>query len=669
MDEQLYMTYLRFDKSTKYLSEDFLCQAILNIIYDLGNPKIKEILGKIKVIIGETFNNKKIVKILKKLQKEKKISTSTNRGVVLNQKINLMIKERREQHKNRFNEVICKYFTQTETDVNLIKNWFNDVTIKFFNKYWSKWLEQSYNHKYDSTLYDEQLPKILEESFNDNDNDSYKIFADDKDWLKEQYLNFMKSNDSDANELLLDYGTSMFASTILSANSYADPLTIDLLKDSIFILDNNVTMYLKLDNYKLADSLKKIENIFLKLNIKLAYFYISLEEYNNAISYMKEQLVENLKDMPMEVLHRINDPFINESFFLGCSNKEDFERFFNDLLIFPEYFKEIIPIEDIRDNDLETAIKKGQQDKKLIDELNAIYKIKKKENKSLKKLIHDAGLISGSVFLANSDKYWLLTNDNVINDYMRNHCLRNRPPISFNIETLINVLAINDGGIGDNTINCATLFANIIKNKLFPEKKTLQVEDLVRVNNIKAQISELPPASILKITNEFIKDRLEGKSEDLIKVQIDRNFQSEVKKIMDQLEDSKEYTLKQIAKREKIEKINSNLLRKKKKELKDKYDKEYEDKYSWEKLTFFVFYPFLTICLSFFITFLILTDISNNLGAFLISFLANIAFWLFSNIFKFKPDILEKYNENIRQIDKKVEAELNEYINDNDIIL
>ena len=90
----------------------------------------------------------------------------------------------------------------------------------------------------------------------------------DKEWLNKQYLKFLE-NDSDPDVIatLWDYGTSCFSSTLLTANTGTDPISVDEFRDSTCILDTNVLMYLDLESSEFKSAFAGLENIFESLNI------------------------------------------------------------------------------------------------------------------------------------------------------------------------------------------------------------------------------------------------------------------------------------------------------------------------------------------------------------------------------------------------------------------
>ncbi|MBK6776785.1 MAG: hypothetical protein IPG74_13425 [Flavobacteriales bacterium] len=76
--------------------------------------------------------------------------------------------------------------------------------------------------------------------------------AKDREWLKTRYIKFLESERPEDQTVAWVFGTSVFAARVVTSNRYADALSIDLFKDSTFILDTNVLLILKLEVNELS---------------------------------------------------------------------------------------------------------------------------------------------------------------------------------------------------------------------------------------------------------------------------------------------------------------------------------------------------------------------------------------------------------------------------------
>ena len=189
-----------------------------------------------------------------------------------------------------------------------------------------------------------------------------------------------------------------------------------------------------------------MENIFIDSTISPVYFSITRDEFIISMEYKKNTVLRVVENYPHEVISKTHDPLINTAIQRGCVTREDFERFFDQLLDVPKYISELLENIQYDSVELDAAIEKGQKDEKLKRRINKVYKSKRHKDKGPNKLQHDAGLIAGAEFLRNQEKCFILSRDNSIKEVALEKPVRNEMPIAIGLDTLINVLAIDNGG-------------------------------------------------------------------------------------------------------------------------------------------------------------------------------------------------------------------------------
>ena len=393
MKKILQTMYLRVDSSSKSLTKRALAQLILKIIYSFESEPTKDAIVKDLIgVLGTTISNGKIDDAFKLLLNEKKISESKGRYSIDQNKKN-KIDEAYNEFINRQGRIIDKFFNDVSSKRNFVLQWFEDVTIEFFKEYSSEWTSDLCLTTSEAIKGKHQgIQAILDKVATNNNN----LDAEDKDWLKKQYFKFIQSNDADVAAILWDYGTSRFSSSLITANIAADPISVDEFKDSKCILDTNILMYLDLEGSKLKESFKSMENIFIDLNISPVYFFVTRDEFANSMGYKKDTVLRVVENYPQEVIAKTDDPFIKTALQRECATTEDFERFFGQLMDIPNYLSELLEIKQHDSVELDDAIRKGQEDDKLKDRINKIYKSKTRRDKGKNKLQHDAGLIAGA---------------------------------------------------------------------------------------------------------------------------------------------------------------------------------------------------------------------------------------------------------------------------------
>ena len=89
--------------------------------------------------------------------------------------------------------------------------------------------------------------------------------------------------------------------------------------------------------------------------------------------------------------------------------------------------------------------------------------------------------------------------------------------MALRVDTLINMLAINNGGDTFDAADYRPLFANIIRLGLIPRKDTFRQTELYQLSQMNGRIVDLPAEEVRNIAKEMHKRFLEGESEENIR--------------------------------------------------------------------------------------------------------------------------------------------------------
>jgi len=216
----------------------------------------------------------------------------------------------------------------------------------------------------------------------------------------------------------------------------------------------------------------------------------------------------------------------------------------------PEYIEDkvkIILFDD--DTEIDKEIFQNQNNEQKLDELNTLYRNITGRDKKRHALIHDVGLIAGANYLRTKGKYFILSQEVSVNCYAKTNPSVNNLPLSIKLETLINILAIDNGGINVDASDYATLFASMIRKGLVPNKDIFKIEDLSLMLEKNEQIAQLPSEEAIRIAKEVHRNRLLGEDSEKIALELTRQIQGVKLKIVDDLAETK--TELSIEKREK----------------------------------------------------------------------------------------------------------------------
>lgn len=518
MKREIHTLYIKHDSQFKTLSKIALSQLILKIVYLKGDGTLfRQIEAELASVLSSPVSKKDIEDAIRVLIKARKINTKANRHFIHNDYKDELTNEI-DSNKNLLSKILDKYFSKAESQKQDIENWFNDSVIYFFEKYSFEWFQQvAYKGKNGSNVVP-NIHEIIDITLLNNK----AILEADKEWLKNQFIKFIESEDADDNLLFWYYGISMFSSRLITARNYADGITIDMFKDSKFILDTNILMILDLEEHELSNSLESLETIFEQLNITTIYLHPTRDEYLRAMDWRRTETIKVFDNFKLNVLKSSDCPFIQTALRRGCSNGEDVKRMFESLMDLPSLFSDSLPITNYNYAELSDAIESGQANEDLKSKINETYKKRTGRDKRENPIIHDAGIISGAQFIRNDEKCWIITSDSTMKRFAIEHCIRDENEIAVGLDVVIGLMAVNSGGVNMDASNFAPLFKNLIKYSLVPESDAFEVKDLAFILRTNIKVNELPNDKVIEVAKEVKRLRVAGEEEENVALYLRR---------------------------------------------------------------------------------------------------------------------------------------------------
>jgi hypothetical protein len=231
-------------------------------------------------------------------------------------------------------------------------------------------------------------------------------------------------------------------------------------------------------------------------------------------------------------------------------------------------------------------------------------------------------------------------------------------PIAIGLNTLINLLAIDNGGTDIDPTNCAPLFASIIKLALIPEKDIFKPEDLSRMLDIEIQIGQLPPDEIIDIAKEFHHNTILGMPEEETTLQLNRRFQKAKLDLQSDLDEAKRDAFFQKDEKEKHIKRSDKAVQK----LRDKYTGELRDKYDGElrrnRWVIFCVLPIVTIIITLSIIYIKNPSLEKKWLEYAIGIALNVFAWAVTDFLYLNKKIISRYSERVHGIGNEVEGRL-----------
>jgi hypothetical protein len=531
MRNSILTTFIRQDSANKPLLFNALSQIVVKTLFQYTELNKDDLYKNVNKAVNFRVDKNKIESVLEELQQTNNISLNENKyslSMTYKQKVENCINAR----DIRFDNAIQKYFSNPPIEPNILKSWFDDMNISFFSEYNNDWLEdfigrsekrRSYLTNYNSL----SNKKIF---------DKYNIADNDAKWLFDQYLLFLKSNDPEIGLLMLDYANSLFAAKLISANVFADTSVKEMLQDSVVILDTNILLYLNLEKDIYTESYKSLEDIFILLNIQPIYFHITKEEYSRVISYKIDMLKQTIATFDEDVIKESSDPFLQTSLYRNCSEEEHYEIYYESLREMPRYFYKELGITEYDNREIIDHIENEGNKKILQEKMDEIYFRYRGKHKRENNLNHDAGLVNGLDYLKKERKAWILTRDGTVHAYSVENTRHGDYPIAINLNSIINLLCVNEGGIDIDSSNFGPLFSQFVKKDIMPFIDSFQLEDLTRMSEIEQQVSQLPDQNIIELAKDVNHDRLRGVKDENIALKIHRCIQSYKIEVKDELE-------------------------------------------------------------------------------------------------------------------------------------
>ncbi|MBK3517336.1 hypothetical protein [Carboxylicivirga marina] len=662
MDKTLKTLHLRLDSTSRSLTKNAISQLIIKVLFTSDLPlTIKEIGNGIKDVLKTAIAPNRIEEGIEKLLEKEEIIYAKKK-YSLSRSNRRTLNKRYEDSTERLDRLVETYFTPFHSDKALVIDWFSDATIEFFKSYSKEWISDICHKKSEKVKEKSSdiFLHIKRRTFNNKD-------LDKKDYavLVERFVDcIINKKDADLDAHLWEYGTSAFAANLLQSSIGADPISIAAFRDSKCVLDTNVLMNIGLEASEYHNTIKKLDGIFSQLNVTPGYFHITEQEYINTVSNLNKEILRNVEKFDYSVIKETDDHFIQSAIKRECSNYEDFQTFCQQISTPPEYIESKKKIEIFNDDPkLDIAIENAQNDENKKTELNTIYKNVTRKDKRDAPLVHDVGIIAGIEYYRNTEKAFILSQEISVNKYSHTKPTVENLPLAIRLDTIISMLAIDNGGTDVNPTDFSNLFADMIRFNLQPDKNTFKITDLSKLLDTELQIEQLPAEEVVKIANSLHGNISKGLSDDEISLELNREFQEVKLKFVDDLAEAKdslsfEKSEKERLKRQEAKSANviKGLYRKEEVEKVDKYIKR-------SRLIFFGGLPIGISLLSCLGVYLYQNDSElSNFLSYWIALAVNVIVWLLTSVFISKPMIARKSAKQMLEIEEIVERRYEEGI-------
>jgi len=572
---ELHTLFIKHDTDFRTLSKKALSEVILKIIlFQKGGTKINQIKTELSSVIKGSVSDLMIDESLQILTREKKVVPRRGKFRI-HRNIVTKLDESVKRNRALQERIFSKYLLGGQTSIEFLKSWFQDTLILFFENYSMEWFNHLTQYgKFSPKKLDNNVSSAIDEVFI---NYTGKLVPEDHAWLKSQFIKFYESEDFDENMMFWNFGMSLFSSRLITAQNYADKISIETYKNGHFLLDTNILMILDLEGHELNQSFASLDKILYRLNIKTVYLHVTKEEYKRAIAGRKADTMHVFESFDIEVLKATKCPFVQTALRRGCISIDDVERMFDTLYDIPKSISNLTKIEILDYPELEAEVQNGCGNEDLKKIINDIYFKRLKRDKRENPKTHDAGMIHGVNFLRKTDPTWILTSDGTLKVYAIENVIRAETEIAIGLDALIGMFAVNSGGVDVDSSDFAPLFKSLIKNSLIPEEHIFDVRDLAFILSTNLRINDLDSEKVVEIANEVRRMRIAGVEDEEISLFLRREIEGQKLDIVKDLSMAKASEGFAKAGREQAEKerdLAYNEIRETRKgELRDKYDR------------------------------------------------------------------------------------------------
>lgn len=659
MDKIIKALHLRLDSTSKSLTKNAISQLIIKILFQNSSSiSLSEIENEIQKVLKAKIEDSRVEEAIGVLLEKNEIHYSEKK-YSLTRSNRRTLDKRYQESKDRLERIVDNYFKPFYSENNVVIDWFSDMTVEFFKEYSTEWTSDLCIKK------SEKLKVKKEDIFNHLQRRTHhnkNLNKDDYESLINKFIDcLINKKDPDLDAHLWQYGTSAFAANLLQSSIGADPISINAFRDSKCILDTNVLMNVGLEASDYHDALKKLDIIFNVLNITPGYFSITKQEYEKTVSNKSKEILKNVSKFSYDVIKEVDDQFIQSAIKRKCHLYEDFEIYCEQIIKLPSKIDSHQEIEHFNnDEELDIVISNAQANEKKKELINKIFKDNTGNDKREAPLIHDVGIIAGSEFYRNKEKAFILSQEISINKYSQTIPIKNDLPLAIKLETLINMLAIDNGGTEVNPIDFSNLFADIIRFNLQPDKDTFKMADLSRILDTELQIEQLPAEEVISIANKLHSNRLRGLPDEEISLELHRQFQEVKLKFINDLEVAHET----ISYERKEKESSKKRLSKTESALKERILIEETNKYEKDillnKVIWFFAIPFLISILLWLGYFYYSNNSLSDYKNYILGIIINFSIWGLTSFLLIKPKLISRNELKKLQININAEKRFSE---------
>ena len=236
MEKILQSIFVHVDASSKTLANNAIAQLLIKLLYTCDKPIKKDEFARMideqthmSISTSDSFDA-----IMDTLVERKEIAFKKGEYCLSSSKRE-RIKKTIETSKERIEKILDVFFSGMHSEREVIREWFQDITIKFFEIYADQWISD--------LLAGSQHIRNLGESIRSTLINRTRTFPNldkrDEAELTNRFFTFVTTRNSDVDAYLWEHGTSRFSALLISNRQGVDSLTLESFSNSTCLLDLN----------------------------------------------------------------------------------------------------------------------------------------------------------------------------------------------------------------------------------------------------------------------------------------------------------------------------------------------------------------------------------------------------------------------------------------------
>jgi hypothetical protein len=421
--------------------------------------------------------------------------------------------------RNQIENAIERHFP-LDVEPDLLRKWFELTGVRFFGAYGDRWVAAT------ARVRKQDVPSANVEAIA-MDAARELGLTDEAGLLAEQFRDFIRSDNPEDNTLLWHFGRAMFAARLMAADLAADPISVHELADSMLVLDTNVLLALAVEAPEVMPALNGLARTLANLDVRLVFSAHSLDEYGRIVEVWRGETLGHLDRHGYALVRDAGDDHVQAAIRRACASPEHFETFYDELARVPRALG-TLPIHPLNDAALQEASEAGAEDEQLVQQIQDAWSAQRSRNKKLAAARHDAALTAlGRAARARQQGCWIITGDRTMQRLAARWAGGAEAPLWITLDTLLQVLAVEQEGSGMDATVFAPLLAQLISNDVQACRYQYELADVQTLEEIITGAEDLPPEDVQTIARRIHARRMAGASRTdwELKLEIQRVYQ------------------------------------------------------------------------------------------------------------------------------------------------